>query len=102
MTWMKDTINSFYTDRTLPHNQWFALFRDDGLVDDYTWVHNVQRGEFRLHPGTLSQGCITLVHVTDFIVLRNALLRTQTVAIPNAGLRAFGSVEVIHAGGEKC
>nr|WP_254058708.1 tlde1 domain-containing protein [Yersinia pestis] len=29
-------------------NGW--LVRDDGKIDDYTWINNVERGNFRLHP----------------------------------------------------
>jgi hypothetical protein len=31
------------------HDQWFALYRDDGLIDDWTWINGVNRGDFRLH-----------------------------------------------------
>ncbi|SUP84828.1 membrane protein [Yersinia pseudotuberculosis] len=32
------------------HAEWFALYRDDGLIDDYTWINGIKRGNFRLHP----------------------------------------------------
>lgn len=29
---------------------WFALYRDDGKIDDVTFYESVLRGQFRLHP----------------------------------------------------
>lgn len=29
---------------------WFALYRVDGTIDDWTFVNGVRRGNFRLHP----------------------------------------------------
>ena len=83
-------------------DEWFALYKDDWGIDDYTWVEGVKRGNFRLHPGTLSEGCITLPHDSDFAMLRNALLRTQQIDVPCIRkLKAYGSIEVI-ANGQPC
>jgi hypothetical protein len=43
-----------------PKADWFALFADDGTIDDNTLCNHVRRGEFRLHPRHIgiSQGCI--------------------------------------------
>ncbi|WP_166362573.1 DUF2778 domain-containing protein [Pseudomonas akapageensis] len=76
-------------------SEWFALYRDDGMIDDYTWVSGVNRGNFRLHPGTISEGCITLSQYSDFQSVRNASLRTSTVLVRNTGLRAYAMIEVI-------
>ncbi|WP_261154663.1 DUF2778 domain-containing protein [Serratia ficaria] len=57
LTWAKDFVNR--TD----HATWFALYRDDHRIDDFTWINSVKRGQFRLHPigpARLSLGCITL------------------------------------------
>lgn len=81
------------TDRS----QWFALYRNDGVIDDETYINQVRRGEFRLHPiGPLgiSQGCITLFQVAQFNTLRQRLLATTPISIPNTALRAFGTVTV--------
>ena len=102
ITWLKDAFNSLYGNNTVPHAEWFALYRDDGVIDDYTWIESVRRGAFRLHPGTLSEGCITLAHVTDFITIRKALLRAPTVAIHSTGLQAFGTIDVEHTGAKNC
>ena len=77
---------------------WFALYRDDGTIDDYTFIDGVRRGNFRLHPmgpDRISKGCLTMQRSTDFTMLRNALLRTAPVMIPGTELTAFGLVEVI-------
>lgn len=96
---VKDTWNHYSKGATFKHSDWFALWRDDWNLDDYTWIGSVKRGNFRLHPGTLSEGCITLCHDTDFAILRNALLNTPKMDIPCAkNLKAYGSIEVITNG----
>lgn len=51
---------------------------------------------------TLSEGCITFPHDSDFAMLRNALLRTQQVDVPcMRKLKAYGTIEVI-ANGKTC
>ncbi|QKJ86818.1 DUF2778 domain-containing protein [Paramixta manurensis] len=98
----KDVWNHYYKGSTFTHNEWFALWRDDWGIDDYTWIEGIKRGNFRLHPGTLSEGCITLPHDSDFNTLRNALLRTQKTDVPcMKKLKAYGMIEVI-ANGETC
>lgn len=81
------------TDR----GKWFALYRDDGDVDDWTFVNGVSRGLFRLHPrgaSNVSQGCITLADVASFHRLRNHLLHVTPIAIPGGKGFAYGTVEV--------
>ncbi|WP_179747145.1 DUF2778 domain-containing protein [Paraburkholderia bryophila] len=55
--WAKDKASH------VQHDQWFALYRNDGVIDDYTFVHGVRRGNFRLHPDGrfgISEGCIAI------------------------------------------
>ncbi|WP_263064080.1 DUF2778 domain-containing protein [Dickeya dadantii] len=88
----------------IKHAEWFALYQDDGIIDDYAWVNGVKRGNFRLHPrgrGGISEGCITLQHITDFYALRNFLLHTTMIKIPRTNLSAYGTIEVI-ANGKIC
>ena len=99
-TWLKDEFN-YYSSHPTDHSEWFALYRDDGLVDDYTWINGVRRGNFRLHPAGgrgLSLGCITLPSRTDFVRIRTALLHTMTVPVRNSALKAYGSIEVVTHG----
>ena len=63
-------------------SDWFALWRDDRGIDDETWVEGVKRGNFRLHPGTVSEGCITIAHNSDFAMIRNALTKTSLGHVP--------------------
>jgi hypothetical protein len=85
----------FFTGRT----QWFALYRDDGWIDDATWVGAVRRGEFRLHGGTLSKGCITLTSPSDFDSLRDTLRQERPLPIPGTpGGLAYGTVLVWRPG----
>lgn len=97
---IKDAWNAIHGSPT-HHDEWFALYRDDGLIDDWTWVNGVRRGNFRLHPvgGTgVSFGCITLTSRADFGRLRQALLYAPTVSAGTSGLSAYGWIEVTTIG----
>src|ERR1700688_3097052 len=64
-------IIDFFADfiNQTERRKWFALYRDDGNVDDWTFIDDVARGLFRLHPhGTsnVSKGCITLADPSTF------------------------------------
>lgn len=75
---------------------WFALYREDGKIDDWTFIDKVERGHFRLHPAGykgVSEGCITLPGTAHFAVLREALLRTSTMQV-SATLTGYGTVQV--------
>ncbi|WP_318387769.1 DUF2778 domain-containing protein [Enterobacter sp.] len=75
---------------------WFALYRDDGQLDDFTFIKDVRRGAFRLHPaGTsgISEGCITLYSHAHYRTLLHALLNTAPVSI-RPELKAFGIIQV--------
>lgn len=94
--WLYDVVRSriYGTDRS----RWFALYRNDDVIDDETFVNGVKRGGFRLHPIgplRLSEGCITLTDVAQFDRLRDALLQRTQFAIPGSKLTAYGTVEVI-------
>ncbi|WP_413184039.1 DUF2778 domain-containing protein [Paraburkholderia sacchari] len=100
ITEFKDTFNAI-KGRPSYHSEWFALYRDDGRIDDATWINGVERGQFRLHPmggDGLSLGCITLPSRVDFLRIRNALLHTTKIPARNSGLNAYGSIEVITYG----
>lgn len=95
----KDLWNEAFKVAEFKHSEWFALYRDDFAIDDHTWINAVNRGNFRLHPGTLSEGCITVPHNSDYALIRNALLRAAPVEVPcMKSLLARGFIEVIHNG----
>lgn len=76
---------------------WFALFADDGSVDDSMLCDQTQRGNFRLHPKSplgRSEGCITLDKLEDFNEIRGALKARPQEAIPNSQLKAYAKVLV--------
>ncbi|MBR0649810.1 DUF2778 domain-containing protein [Roseomonas terrae] len=78
-------------------SEWFALFADDGSLDDAMLCDEVSRGNFRLHPkGPLgiSQGCITVENWNDFQRVRNLLLSETPQPVPGSALTAYGSVTV--------
>ncbi|WP_024913996.1 DUF2778 domain-containing protein [Chania multitudinisentens] len=77
---------------------WFALYRADGMIDDWTFIDGIKRGNFRLHPvgpEQISKGCLTMLRATDFSLLRNVLLNTSTVIVPGTNLLSYGTIEVI-------
>jgi hypothetical protein len=79
-------------------NLWFALWRDDGVIDDSTVVDYVQRGQFRLHPKGplgLSTGCITIEYRSEFDALRAYLLGRAVAYIPGTTTRTYGTVAVV-------
>ena len=93
--WLRDAIKDTWSG--IDHSSWFALMRDDGRLDDETFVGKVRRGEFRLHPVGpmgISEGCITLNRLDDFTRLAAALRGGKKVAIPKGGGLAYGTVEV--------
>ncbi|QIU92085.1 DUF2778 domain-containing protein [Yokenella regensburgei] len=92
----KDLFNKTFRHAEFGHSDWFALWRNDWNIDDRTWVEAVKRENFRLHPGSISDGCITLSSNSDFRRLRNALLNTTLINVPcMSNLKARGYIEVI-------
>ncbi|MFU0885012.1 DUF2778 domain-containing protein [Kluyvera sichuanensis] len=87
-------LKNFYgTDR----ESWFALYKDDWQIDDSVFIDGIKRGSFRLHPigpMGLSEGCITLLHPSDFDYLRAALLKTSMVPVPCTSFKAYGTITV--------
>jgi Protein of unknown function (DUF2778) len=84
-------------DYALGRDEWFALYRDDGTIDDAMFVQSVRRGQFRLHPlgpsGT-SKGCVVVQHPAQFEQLRAHLLRTPVMNAPGTAFRMYGMLEV--------
>ena len=73
---------------------WFALFRIDGNVNDYTRVRGTRRGNFRMHPGTRSVGCVTFTQKSHFDQARRILLSQSTATVPGSGLSYYGILTV--------
>jgi len=70
------------------------LYAADGKIDDETYCNNVKRGLFRLHPGSASEGCITIEKMSDYQRLRAILRGVKPVAVPGSTLLAYGKVVV--------
>jgi Tlde1 domain len=81
-------------DYILGRGDWFALYRDDGTIDDVTTIGGVQRGQFRLHAGRRSEGCVTLTSMSEFRRLRELLLKTETSTISGTKIKYYGTVTV--------
>lgn len=81
---------------TTDHTKWFMLWNPHS--GDTTTINGVRRGSFRLHPMgelRLSQGCITVVHPSDFSNLERYLRsRKPDLPVPGSTLKAYGTVEV--------
>jgi hypothetical protein len=74
---------------------WFALYALDGRIDDETFLRGVTRGKFRLHPGTRSEGCVTLPNNADFHNLRNMLLPNKdTHNVDGTQIECYGVLNV--------
>lgn len=78
-------------------SDWFALYRNDGVIDDWTSIDGIRRGQFRLHPvgyWGISDGCITLPLKKDFEALRHFLKAQRTAIVPGTTLKYYGRVVV--------
>ncbi|MCU6205526.1 DUF2778 domain-containing protein [Enterobacter cloacae] len=96
---LQDQWNKVRSGAEFGRDEWFALYKDDWGIDDGTWIDNIYRGLFRLHPGTQSEGCITIAHNSDYALIRNALMSTELIQVPcMRSLMARGWVEVINSG----
>ncbi len=76
---------------------WFALYANDGKIDDYTFCNKVERGHFRLHPkgpNGLSEGCVTIEERSDFVIIRSMLLRSSMIDVPGSNMKAYGVLVV--------
>jgi hypothetical protein len=77
---------------------WFALFKDDGSIDDYTLCEEVKRGNFRIHPkgsAGISRGCITFENNQEYKSFRELVLSQEMFDIPGSTLKAYGTVKVM-------
>jgi RHS repeat-associated protein len=78
-------------------DKWFGLFRfgrEDGLINDYTAVGTELRGQFRLHPGTISEGCVTLRDREEYERLWSLLRSTESAKIPGTEITYYGTITV--------
>lgn len=75
--------------------KWFALIPKNGNGNgDCLNVGGVERCKFRMHPGSISEGCITFRRNDEFHKLRDRLLKTQPGKIPNSDVVYYGTVTV--------
>lgn len=96
---VQDQWNKIRSGAEFGRDEWFALYKDDWGIDDGAWVDHVYRGLFRLHPGTVSEGCITIAHNSDYALIRNALMNTELIQVPcMRSLMARGCIEVVDGG----
>lgn len=92
---LMDSIRSAVSSSN--HAEWFALYRDDGVIDDWTFVNSVRRGNFRLHPigpRGISEGCVTLVSKQQFATLRTYLKSRSGGVVPGTNTKHYGVLEV--------
>ncbi|RQZ65528.1 DUF2778 domain-containing protein [Burkholderia glumae] len=93
--WLWDTAATLLNNSH--RDNWFALYRNDGAIDDWTYVNGIKRGNFRLHPvgrAAISEGCITLTSPTQFDQLRTYLKSQAPQTIPGTTIKYYGTVEV--------
>lgn len=95
MGWFWDSVKDIGADTH--RADWFALYRNDGRIDDETIVNGIRRAHFRLHPvGRFreSDGCITLTSPAQFDKLHTFLRAQPTFQVPGTTLKAYGRVTV--------
>lgn len=93
--WLWDRIEDLGARTT--RSEWFALYRNDDVIDDNTFINGIQRGNFRLHPvGRFgrSDGCITLLNVDQFNKLATYLRKQPKSRIPGTAIDYYGTVTV--------
>ncbi|WP_262144388.1 DUF2778 domain-containing protein [Serratia ficaria] len=76
---------------------WFGLYRNDGVIDDFTFINGVKRGHFRLHPTGrfgISEGCVTLPDVVQYYRLFKFLKSQKMMPIPGSPLFHYGRITV--------
>jgi hypothetical protein len=86
-----------FRDYVSGRGNWFALYANDGKVDDETLCDAVLRGNFRLHPkGPLgiSKGCITVESASDFATISAQLRAADVIDVPGTSIKAYGTVVV--------
>lgn len=87
--WLYDLFNG--------RTDWFALYANDGKIDDEAWCEQVKRGRFRLHPKGprgVSEGCIMIDQSSDFQLL-STILRCQTrISIKGTDIASWAKVVV--------
>ncbi|QAU24773.1 DUF2778 domain-containing protein [Dyella sp. M7H15-1] len=95
MGWMRDVFASLISGSD--RSTWFALwncYRCDSVM-----IEGIRRGQFRLHAAGyegLSEGCITLPSLHDFMKLHRYLRSAPPdLTIPGGALKAYGFIEVI-------
>jgi len=86
LAWLRDWISD--------KDEWFALYADDGKIDDKTFFDGIRRGEFRLHHGSVSKGCITFIYEKEYARIRQYLLKQPVRNIENSTTRTYGYLYV--------
>ncbi len=80
------------------HADWFALYADDGQLDDETLCENAKRGSFRLHPGGrgggFGLGCITIPEKSHFMMISQLLHKATAGTIHGSELAPFAAIDV--------
>ena len=87
--WLRD----LFSGRT----DWFALYANDGKIDDETWCAEVKRGRFRLHPKGprgVSEGCIVIDQESDFQLVRAILRSKKPIDVEGTDIHAWAKVIV--------
>lgn len=87
--WLYDLFNG--------RGDWFALYAIDENIDDETWCDQVKRGKFRLHPkgpSGISEGCIVIDKLSDYVHLRTMLRSGQLFEIPGKSISAWAKLVV--------
>jgi RHS repeat-associated protein len=72
---------------------WFALYAKDGKIDDSMLIDGVQRGGFRIHPGSISDGCVTFSNLNDFWNFYSIVIQAEKISYDGPD-SAYGTLHV--------
>jgi Protein of unknown function (DUF2778) len=86
LAWLRELISD--------KEEWFALYADDGKIDDKTYFDLIKRGQFRLHFGSRSIGCVTFLYRKEFSKIRKYLLSQPIGYAGSSKLRTYGLLTV--------
>lgn len=75
-------------------DDWFALYAIDNEIDDAAWCEKVSRGQFRLHHGGSSDGCITVIDGAQYKILHSMIKSHGATPVKSSNLPAYGTLEI--------
>lgn len=74
--------------------KWFKLIPKGADADGCIIVNGTKRCDFRLHPGDISEGCITISDRNEYLKIWELLIKTKTEKMVNTNIEYYGTITV--------